>query len=72
MSFKLLSVRRLSFLYSNWQNFWVAVLFHASRHPFLSLVIQQRHQMDEVNVRDEGFTVLSGGVDPFVESVIPP
>ena len=27
--------------------------------------------MDEVNVRDEGFTVLSGGVDPFVESVIP-
>jgi WD40 repeat protein len=33
---------------------------------------QQRHTMDEVNVRDEGFTVLSGGVDPIAESVSPP
>jgi hypothetical protein len=28
--------------------------------------------MDEVNVRDEGFTVLSGGVEPVAESVSPP
>jgi hypothetical protein len=45
---------------------------HTSRHPLLSPVGQQRHPMVEVNVRDEGFTVLSGGVEPVAESVRPP
>jgi hypothetical protein len=50
----------------------VAVFCPASRRPLLSPVVQHGHQMAEVNVRDEGFTVLSKGVEPVAESVIPP